>query len=61
MLILMLNASTVEIFYKALIAAKIPFNMTKVKLLSDQYFFLNYFPAYCAFYPPFLNESNQKL
>ena len=35
MLILMLNASTVESFYKALIAAKIPFKMKKVKLLLD--------------------------
>ena len=44
MLVLMSNASTVESFYKALIAAKFPFKMTKVKLLMD-HFFANYFPA----------------
>ena len=64
MLILMLNASTVESFYKAFVAAKFPFKMTKIKLLLD-FFFLNYFELIfqhivCVL-PPFLNESNQKL
>ena len=54
MLVLMLNASTVESFYKALIAAKFPFKMTKIKLLLDHFlelFWVN-IPAYYMRFAP---------
>ena len=63
MLILMLNASTVESFYKALVAAKFPFKMTKIKLLVDHCFYICelFSSVMCIFTPHFLNESNQTL
>ena len=53
MLILMLNASTVESFYKPLIAAKFPFKMTKVKLLLDHYLIELFTSVLCVLPPIF--------